>query len=119
MSWGVAIKGARRAAHVSQVVVCRALGVTQPTVSAWENDRSRPDDETIGKLEVLFGLRRGRLYEMAGLVPEPDPASPMAMAADGVDLVELRDLDPEGYETVAAQMRLLIQRARERRAQQT
>jgi hypothetical protein len=51
---------------------------------------------------------------LPGLDP-PHPDGELELSASGVDLDELRQLDPETYDAIATQIRLALDRARERR----
>lgn len=102
------------------------MGVTQPTVSRWL--RGTPPD--VGRIQALAGFlsvseaqveelvmraRRDQLErrraELAETIDEP-----IELSAHGGDLEALRQEDPEGYELVMQQARLLLKRARDRRA---
>lgn len=72
-----------------------------------------PRPAQLERLEAALDLPAGSLAGMlAGQVETP---APIRLSASGTALDELRELDPEGYESVLAQARLLLRRARERR----
>ncbi|MFT3937358.1 helix-turn-helix domain-containing protein [Rhodopseudomonas sp.] len=49
------LRRARLAAALSQVELAKKVGVAQPTISTWENGTSRPDSNSVKKLERILG----------------------------------------------------------------
>jgi DNA-binding transcriptional regulator YiaG len=61
---GQAIRAARRARGLSQHQVAQVLGLTQPSVSAWEQGKSLPAVGVLSPLSRLLGLDPAELLEM-------------------------------------------------------
>lgn len=79
MKIGLRIRKLREEHGYSQGELARRIGVTQPTVSDWENNRTEPAVDNLRLLAVEFGVLfewlttgRGqrRFVSMAGEVPE-------------------------------------------------
>ena len=64
----------RKARGLTLAQVAAALGVSKPTVWAWEQGRSRPVEERIAPLAEALGVGRGELF----------PESAAASALDGL-----------------------------------
>jgi len=64
----------RKARGLTLAQVAAALGVSKPTVWAWEQGRSRPVEERIAPLAEALGVARGELF----------PESAAASALDGL-----------------------------------
>jgi transcriptional regulator with XRE-family HTH domain len=56
-----ALRALRSAGGWTKVELGRAVGRSGQAVRAWETGRTRPTQETLGALEVVFGLAPGRL----------------------------------------------------------
>jgi transcriptional regulator with XRE-family HTH domain len=52
-----ALRGARRAAHLSQGALAARTGTSQATVSAYETGRKRPSVDTLDRLLAASGAR--------------------------------------------------------------
>ena len=50
------IKRLRNAQNISQEVLAERLFISRQAVSSWENDRTQPDIEMIGKLAEVFNV---------------------------------------------------------------
>lgn len=119
--FGIALRRARERAALSQralgAAVAKEEGLSEPitgqAVGLWERGASEPGRDRIATIERVLGLPSGELAQRLGytfLAGEP-----IRMSASGVDLEELRTLDPEGYESIRTQAELLLRRARERK----
>lgn len=64
----------RKEAGLYQSEVAEALGIKQPQISRWENDRDNVPDKYIPYLAELFGVDESELREP----PEPEPNEPPA-----------------------------------------
>ena len=60
------IKEARFNAGFTQTELANALGVTQSTVTYWENGTNVPTSENIAKIAEIFGCRIDELYDDEG-----------------------------------------------------
>ncbi|MGH3887518.1 MAG: helix-turn-helix domain-containing protein [Pseudonocardiaceae bacterium] len=58
---GEALLVARKAQDLTQDDVCGQLGITQATLSRYENDQRVPDDETLSKFAQIYGVTVGFL----------------------------------------------------------
>lgn len=56
------IKFYRKAFHMSQDKLAKLLNVDKRIVSAWENDRRKPDLESLAKLCEIFGETLDSLF---------------------------------------------------------
>jgi transcriptional regulator with XRE-family HTH domain len=66
-----------------QTAMAKALGVSQGSVSAWENGTTEPPLSRIFDIETHFGLPRGTLLTEAGYIAQTassQPAIPAALA---------------------------------------
>lgn len=90
--------------------------VTEQAVSGWERGIFAPDRETCRSLDIILS-GRGALSDALGYSYEPPAAEEPALisSSEGVDFDELRRLDPDGYEAIMVQARLLRDRARRQR----
>lgn len=75
---GQTLKAARQARGMTQLQLAEALYVTRQTVSNWENGRSEPDLETLGRIAELLGVELSLLLgqepsEPAPIAEEPPP----------------------------------------------
>lgn len=59
------IRNGRKAKNLSQEDVAAALKVTQPSVSAWESNRSLPTIPILGQLAKLLDLDVAHLVALA------------------------------------------------------
>lgn len=71
---GPAIREARTKKGMSQGSLAEALGVTQPSVSAWEAGRSLPTIPLLHKLAVVTDSDPGELLRLAASSPVAGPA---------------------------------------------
>lgn len=58
---GEALLVARKAQGLTQDDVCGQLGITQATLSRYENDQRAPDDETLVNFARIYGVTVGFL----------------------------------------------------------
>lgn len=119
---GAIVRARRLALGLKQREVVDAAGVSEPTYRAIENGRTEAGDLTLAAVsrglewpsEALGRIKAGEDpegFDSADFFDEPS----IRLSASGVDLDELRELDPEGYQTVLAQIDLLVRRARKQR----
>lgn len=66
-SFGARLQRLRKERGISQSHVADRLGVSKPTVWAWEHDKARPVDERIGDLAQVLGVEKGELLATQGL----------------------------------------------------
>ncbi len=50
------LKGLRKQNHMTQTALAERLNVTQTAISQWETDRTRPDQELLGKIASIFSV---------------------------------------------------------------
>ena len=55
---GKQLKEARAGANLSQEELAKRIGVSRQTISNWENGRSEPDLETLGRIAELLGVEK-------------------------------------------------------------
>jgi transcriptional regulator with XRE-family HTH domain len=71
VSFGARLQRLRREAGISQSHVATALGVSKPTVWAWEHGKARPVGSRMADLASVLGVERSVLLAQAG-VPETE-----------------------------------------------
>lgn len=84
--FGVVLQKYRNKNEISQAELAEILGTSRNTVNNWENERSKPDFETIKTLTQMFGIP---LYELFGIENDSIPTA----KEDGL-LCEYRQLSP-------------------------
>jgi repressor LexA len=67
---GARLREARRAQHLSQVVLAAHLGISQPALAQWERGRSDPSLPHLIALAVRLEVTTDYLV---GLCPSPGP----------------------------------------------
>lgn len=67
-SFGARLQRLRQQRGVSQTQIATRLGVSKPTVWAWEHDKARPIGERIEDLADILGVTRGELMDPPGTV---------------------------------------------------
>jgi transcriptional regulator with XRE-family HTH domain len=76
--WSLAdrLRKIRRDRHLTQAEIAKALGVKEPTWSAWEAGRTRPHDvvELAGLIEQRFGTPAAWTLGVLNSVPGPRKA---------------------------------------------
>lgn len=65
-SFGARLQRLRQLRGVSQTEVANRLGVSKPTVWAWEHDKARPIGERIEDLAHILGVTRSELMDPPG-----------------------------------------------------
>ena len=90
---GPILEGARTRVALSQGALAALLGVSQQTVSRWEQGLSRPRPQLITKLAEILNLDAAELTAMAG---QTESSTASAGRADGPvdDTAPLRPLTP-------------------------
>lgn len=115
---GSTIRQARERAGLTQARLAERLDqagdstITQTAVSAWEIGRATPRPDRFAAIEEAIGLEQGTLARIVGLAAD-EPT--LQISAEGVDLDELRELDPEAYGHVVDVARRELERARRAR----
>lgn len=71
-SFGARLQRLRKERGVSQSHVADRLGVSKPTVWAWEHDKARPVEERIDELARVLGVDRAELLAAQGLSDSTD-----------------------------------------------
>lgn len=89
---GLGIRSARQSAGITQSTLARALGVTQPQVSEWENGVREPTLTQLARIAHELGVSGREL------------AAPVLEGIPGMDAA---DLAPGGQIDVAAVLRAL------------
>ncbi len=105
----------KRAGFATQLLAAERLGLDKGQLSRWENDRSRPGLENLGRLLAGYGAT---VMDLGALLCEEKAAEPKAedrgptdeelirALADAIRRVEGRQVAVEGRQT-AAEGRLL------------
>lgn len=78
MEYGSTIRRLRKALHLSQRDLARAIGAEPPQVSKWENNRVRPL-KSLGRLAAGLGIPLSKLVSEA----ERDAMSPIVAVNAG------------------------------------
>lgn len=98
--------------------------VTGSAVGGWLRGETEPERDRVFALERVLGTPPGTLSGILGYAPttptvvtaKVDVGQPaVRISASGVDLDELRRLDPEAYEAIIRQAEIALDRARDRR----
>lgn len=103
------IKEVRKNAGIKQIDLCARLGISQGTLSGWENGKYEPDTEGWVNLSRVFGCSVGYLMG----VEEEAKKQPTATISDELQRLidDFSALDRRGRETVLhtiAEQRRLI-----------
>ena len=72
---GRAVQEARTARGLTQTELAQALGVSQPSVSAWEVGRALPSSEVLIRIADELGLDLGKLADPLKRATPGPPAS--------------------------------------------
>lgn len=117
-SVGERIRIAREANDLTQTRLGELIGVKQQSVQKWESG-GMPSTRNLEKLSLVLGVPiaalLGNVNEVYIPGPADKPADEIEVSASGVDLEELRQLDPEQYDAIMRQAELALDRARRRR----
>lgn len=74
-AFGKALQSARGARY-TQASLGKKLGVSQPTVAAWENGVTVPEPDEIFNLEEILRVDSGELSRFFGFIPLPRSIRP-------------------------------------------
>ncbi len=120
---GVLLEEARQARRLSKRGAAREAGFSESTWRQLEDGERQvtedvrvpvnPRDDTLVAAARAVGIDPAVLFEAAGR-PFRGPREPLGMDASGVDLEELRRLDPEAYGNIQALARIALEQARQR-----
>jgi len=116
-------------AHVASVLAQdEAITVTGSAVGEWCRGESEPSRDKVFALERIFDLFPGHFTRLLGYEPPTEVTGKASVkgggkaggrgvriSASGVDLDELRRLDPEAYQAIIRQAEIALDRARDRR----
>lgn len=61
------VKELRKRAGLGQKEVAAMIGVAQPTVSDWENQKKDPSGERLEKLSEIFGVSKNEILQIVPL----------------------------------------------------
>lgn len=118
---GTRIRAERVQAGLTQTQLGDLVGVKQQSVAKWEDGGTITIERLEAIAEVLQIPVRILLGEPTNETTVPsrsnDADHVLELSASGVDLEELRRLDPQAYELIVRQAELALDRARERREQ--
>ena len=113
-AFGAVIRKYRNKSEMSQPELAELMGVSRNTITNWENDRARPEAETIRALCSLLGIP---LYELFGL-----PNGSQLTSHEKVVFRQYRKLSPVGQRIVDRMIESVIgeeQDARDRYLDET
>lgn len=96
-SFGLRLQRLRKARRLTQAQVASAVGVSKPTVWAWEQGRARPVEARLDALAEVLGVDR------AALLARPDAR------VMGELLTRSREQIAAAYGTSAANVRIMIE----------
>ena len=91
LSFGEKIKIARKAQHLTQKQLAEKIGAAHNSISDWENNKNKPDPDTIELLCGVLDLTPNYL-----LTPTTEDFSPFEKSI----IKKYRDLDQHGKEMV-------------------
>lgn len=75
-------KQARKLNHFKAIQAAKMLGVSQPTLSAWEGERKSPSIDSLENMANLYGVTTDYLLGRGGSAPDPlIPVSVKALPA--------------------------------------
>jgi DNA-binding XRE family transcriptional regulator len=95
---GLRLNRLRREAGLTLADVATRLGVSKPTVWAWEKGKARPLPERMDAIAAALGVCSGELADVAG--QNPDTAALIA---------ECRNRIAEAYGTTPAAVRIMVE----------
>ena len=72
-------KQARKLNHLKAIQAAKMLGVSQPTLSAWEGERKSPSIDSLENMANLYGVTTD--YLLGRGVSAPDPLVPVSVKA--------------------------------------
>ena len=78
--FGNYIYNLRRNAGVTQTELAVALGVTDKSVSKWENGKAKPSTKVLQKLSAYFGVSIEQLFHVIREVTEDEAYKNAALA---------------------------------------
>lgn len=123
---GQIVRDRRLDLGLSQVEVAGRAGVSEPAYRSLETGRTRATDRTLSLVSkalewpstALRDIRDGKdgwkdLLHSSGTGAD-EPRSELSISASGVNLDELRDLDPDAYDLIVLQAQAALDRARRR-----
>ena len=90
------IKDIRRRHYLSQAAFAKRLGVTQGTVSQWENGLTRPNLDQLKSISAMFGISVDALLNNARAINLQRKAIPILGNIACGELVS-PDTNPDGY----------------------
>ena len=90
------IKDIRRRHYLSQAAFAKRVGVTQGTVSQWENGLTRPNLDQLKSISAMFGLSVDALLNNARAINLQRKAIPILGNIACGELVS-PDTNPDGY----------------------
>lgn len=91
-SFGAVLRKYRNKNEMSQPELAEIMGISRNTVTNWENDRSRPEVDSIRTLCTMLGIP---LYELFGLSNDSMPSP-----HENVILSQYRQLSPVGRKVI-------------------
>ncbi len=96
MTLGEKLKAARLDKRLTQKEVANILKISHSSISEWENDRHRPDADTIEVLLGLYGLSASDLLGDSTVRSKASIIADMAFDNDALELIsKYQRLDPD------------------------
>lgn len=101
------VKELREMAGIQQKELAMAIGVTQPTVSDWENNKKDPKDERLERLASYFGVTK-RVIKGLDPIPSSSVVDSHPLTPSESELLAIfRDLNDKGQDALMRQARYL------------
>lgn len=94
-SFGIRLQRLRTTRGLTQSQIARQLGVSEPSISAWEQDKARPKAGRMEALAVLLGVE---LSELLGLDEAESLGDVIARAKN--DIARAADVGPDNVKIV-------------------
>lgn len=102
------VKELREMAGIQQKELAMAIGVTQPTVSDWENNKKDPKDERLEKLAAYFGVTKRVIRGLDPItspsITDVDPLTP----SESELITIFRELNDKGQDALLRQAHYLV-----------
>lgn len=89
MTLGEKLKAARKEKKMTQRDVAKLIGASHTAISEWENDKHKPDADTIELLLGLYDISATDLFGNRDTRPNAKVIAELAFDADALEVVKL------------------------------